>query len=142
MSVVQRRWRSIVHVRIVLLAACLALVVVAVAGAAPPPADLIGSWTRTVSAKDVARAHSTKIAAGTTWTLVIASAKSSVRSGRVATYTGTITPAAPTLVHIELGGNVSNLYAWRRVGTTLIFTKKHDPSANRAAILVGTWKRR
>jgi hypothetical protein len=125
-----------------LLPVCVALAVVAAAGAASAPPDLIGSWTRTVSAKDIARAHSTKIAAGTTWTLVITSRKSSLRSPHIATYTGTIVPAAPTLIHIELGGDTSNLYAWRRLGTTLIVTKKHDPNADHAAILVGTWKRR
>jgi hypothetical protein len=125
-----------------LAAVCVALAVVAAAGAAPAPPDLIGSWTRTVSAKDIARAHSTKITAGTTWVLVIASGKSSVRSPHIATYTGTVVPAGPTLVHIELAGDTSDLYAWRRLGTTLIFTKKHDPNANRAAIFAGTWRRR
>src|SRR5436190_2485497 len=139
MNPLRRRWRSVAHVKMLLPAVCVALTAAAAAGAAPAPPDLVGSWTRTISAKDIARAHAKQIAAGTTWTLAIGSTKSSVRSPHVATYTGTVVPAGPTLIHIELGGDSSDLYAWRRVGATLILTKQHDPIANRAAILVGTW---
>jgi hypothetical protein len=127
---------------LVLPVVCFAFVVVATAAAAPPPEQLIGTWTRTVSAKDVSHAHSRKISPGTTWTLVITKGKSSLRSPGVAGYTGSVVPATPTLVHMELGSAESDLYAWRLAGRTLILTKQHDPNADRTAILVGTWKHR
>ena len=55
-----------------LLAALVAgLIVVATASASPPPQQLIGKWTRTVTAADVHHAGATKVVAGLTWTLVV-----------------------------------------------------------------------
>jgi hypothetical protein len=142
MTLFQRRPRTVHAMKLLVPVVCFAFLVVATAAAAPPSPQLIATWTRTVSAKDVSRAHSTKIAPGTTWTLVITKRKSSLRSPGVAGYTGSVVPAAPTLVHMELGSDASDLYAWRLAGQSLILTKQHDPNADRTAILVGAWKRR
>lgn len=128
--------------KVLLPVVCVALAVVAGARAAAPPPQLVGTWTRTVSATDVARAKSTRIKAGSTWTLVVTTHKASLRSTGVAGYTGAIVPATATLVNVELGGDKANLYAWRRAGNTLVLSKKHDPNADLAAVLAGTWKRR
>jgi hypothetical protein len=131
-----------VPVKKLLAAAVVALVVVAAAGAAPPPTELVGTWTRTVSKLDVARAHSKRIKPGSTWTLVMAKGRSTLRSPGVAGYTGAVVPAAPTLVNVELVSKDTDLYGWGRTGRTLVFTKKHDQDPDRVAILAGTWKLR
>lgn len=118
-----------------------ALVAVAAAAAAPPPNELLGTWTRTVSAADIHRAHSKRVLPGTVWTLVVGTKGSSVRSPTTKPLKGQVVPAAPALVNIELGTE-PDLYQWRRAGKTVILTLKHDPSADRTAILVGAWKRR
>jgi hypothetical protein len=126
---------------VLLSALGVALVAAAGAAAGPPPDELLGTWTRTVSSADVHRAHSRRVLPGTTWTLVVGRKGSSVRSAATKPLKGQVVPAAPTLVNIELGTK-PDLYLWRRAGKTMILTRKHDPSADRAAILVGSWKRR
>lgn len=93
-----------------------------------------------MSKHDVLRAHAKKIKPGSVWTLVVTASKSSLRSSAVTRWTGTIVPSNATLVHIELGAD-ADLYAWRRAGHTLVLAKKHDPNADRAAVLGGTWLR-
>src|SRR3954466_8539329 len=88
---------------IVLSAVALALVVVATATAAPPPDPMLGTWTRTVTKADVKRAHSKRVVAGSTWTLVIRKETSRASSPGVKPFKGAIVIAAPTLVNLELG---------------------------------------
>ena len=122
-----------------LLVAALALA--ATAAAAPPPPQMVGKWTRTVTARDVRRAHSTKIVPGKTWTLVITQHGSRVSTpGRVA-LKGTIVPSNATQVHIELGPHEGDLYDWRRSGGRLTLHARIDPVADRVAVLDGVWKK-
>jgi hypothetical protein len=123
-----------------MLLVSVALVVVASAAAAPPPPQLLGTWTRTVSKTDVVHAHATKVKPGSVWTLVITENTSRLRTTAVTRWTGTIVPANATLVHVELGTEAS-LYAWRIAAHTLILAKKHDPNADRSAVLAGSWQR-
>jgi len=126
----------------VLLAALLAaLIVTAAASAAAPPHPVIGTWTRTVSAQDISRAHAKKIKAGSTWKLVITEHKSTLSSPGAKSYSGTIIPSSRTQVSFELGPDEANLYTWRLAGKTLTLKKYSDPSAERVAILDGAWKR-
>ena len=118
-----------------------ALVVAATAAAAPPPPQLVGKWTRTVTASDVRRAHSTKIVPGKTWTLVITQHGSRVSTpGRLA-WKGGVVPSNATQVHMELGPHEGDLYHWRRSSGSLTLHARVDPVADRAAVLSGTWKK-
>jgi hypothetical protein len=126
-------------VKLLLLAAVGVALVIVAAAAAAPPEQLLGTWTRTVSAADVNRAHATGIIGGSKWTLTIGRSKSTVRSAGGKSLKGVVIPASATLVNIELGAK-PDLYGWRRAGKTVVFIFKHDPNPNRVAILVGTWK--
>jgi hypothetical protein len=126
---------------IVLSAVGAALIIVAAATAAPPPDPMLGTWTRTVTKADVQRAHSKRVVAGSKWTLVIGKETSRATSPGARAFKGAIIIATPGAVNIELGAE-NCLYAWRRIGSTLLFILSSDPNHNRQAILVGTWKRR
>jgi hypothetical protein len=125
-----------------LLAAIVAgLIVVATASASPPPKQLIGKWTRTVTAADVHHAGATKVIAGLTWTLVVTQQGSTASHGATK-MRGQIIPSNATQVNIELGQQKPNLYDWRRIGTKLVLHARVEPNADRAAVLVGTWVKR
>lgn len=120
---------------------CIALVAAASAHASPPPADMVGKWTRTVTQRDVRQAKSKLIKPGSVWTFTITESQSTAKSPTVKkVFRGQIVPAAANLLNIELGADPC-LYAYHRVGSTLIFTLRSDDNANRKAILIGTWKR-
>ena len=124
----------------VLLVLGVALVAVSAVDAAPPPQQLFGTWTRTVSKRDVLRAGAKKIEPGSVWTLVVRADKSSLRSAAVTGWTGMIVAVNATNVNIELGTGV-DLYSWRLAGHTLILAKKEDQNTDRWAVLGGTWQR-
>ena len=132
---------SVSTVKIVVAALLAALVVVASAAASPPPKQILGKWTRTVTAADVHRAGATRVVAGLTWTLLIAQRGSSASHGTIH-MRGKVVPTNATQVNIELGQQKPNLYDWRRVGKTLILHARVEPNADRAAVLVGTWVKR
>jgi hypothetical protein len=127
--------------KVLLAGVCVALVVVAAASAATPPQQLIGTWTRTVSAKDIERAHAKKVKAGSKWTLVIRVGKSTASSPGLKGFSGTVVPSSATQVSFEIGSRQTNLYNFRVAGKTLTFTKYTDDNPERTAILVGAWKR-
>jgi hypothetical protein len=133
--------RSLGRMKTLLAAVVAALVVVSSAAASPPPKQMIGKWTRTVTAADVHHAGATKVVAGLTWTLVIAQRASSASHGTT-TLRGEVIPTSATQVNIELGQQKPNLYDWRRVGTKLILHARVEPNRDRAAVLVGTWVKR
>jgi hypothetical protein len=127
--------------RRLLVVLAIGLVAVASAHASPPPTDMVGKWTRTVTQRDVRQARSTQIKAGSVWTLTITQRESVAKSPTVKrVFRGQITPAAANLVNIELGADAC-LYAFHRVGNTLVFTLRQDDNANRKAVVLGTWKR-
>ena len=134
--------RSIGGMKTLLAAVAAALAVAATASAALPPKELVGKWTRTVTASDVQRAHSTKIIPGTTWTLVIAQHESRVSTAGGAPMKGNVVPSNATQVNIELGAQKPNLYDWRRSGKKLTLHARVDQVADRAAVLSGVWKKR
>jgi hypothetical protein len=124
-----------------LLVVCVALIGAASAQASPPPTDMVGKWTRTVTQRDIRQARSKLIKAGSVWTLTITQRESVAKSPAVKkVFRGQITPAAANLVNIELGADAC-LYAYHRVGKTLVFTLRSDDNANRKAVVIGTWKR-
>jgi hypothetical protein len=124
-----------------LLVASVALITTASALATPPPTDMVGKWTRTVTQRDVRQARSKLIKAGSVWTLTITQRESVAKSPSVKkVFRGQITPAAANLLNIELGADAC-LYAYHRVGNTLVFTLRSDDNANRKAVVIGTWKR-
>jgi hypothetical protein len=127
--------------RRLLVVVCIALVAAASAHASPPPTDMVGKWTRTVTQRDVRQAKSKLVKAGSVWTLTITQSQSTAKSPTVKkVFRGQIVPAAANLVNLELGADPC-LYAYHRVGKTLIFTLRSDDNANRKAIVIGTWKR-
>jgi hypothetical protein len=124
-----------------LLVLFVALAATASAQASPPPADMVGKWTRTVTQRDVRRAGSKLIKPGSVWTLTITQRESVAKSPTVRkVFRGQITPAAANLMNLELGADPC-LYAYHRTGKTLVFTLRSDDNANRKAIVIGTWKR-
>jgi hypothetical protein len=124
-----------------LVVACVALVAAASAQASPPPTDMVGKWTRTVTQRDVRRAKSKLVKVGSVWTLTITQSQSTAKSPTVKkVFRGQIVPAAANLVNLELGADPC-LYAYHRVGNTLVFALRSDDNANRKAIVIGTWKR-
>ena len=118
-----------------------ALVLAASAAAASPPKQMLGTWTRTVTATDIRRADAKKVVPGKSWTLVITSLHSSAGQGKT-TLRGNIVPTSATQVNIELGQQRPNLYEWRRVGSKLILHARFEPNPDRGAVLVGTWVKR
>lgn len=124
-----------------LAAAIAALVVASSAAASPPPQQMIGKWTRTVTAADVTRAGATGVVAGLKWTLAI-SQNGSIASQGTTKMRGEIIPSSATQVNIEIGQQKPNLYGWRRVGTRLFLHAVVESNANRKAVLVGTWVKR
>src|SRR5437868_934495 len=96
-----------------------ALVLASTAAASPPPKQMLGKWSRTVTAADVNRTGATKVVAGLTWTLVITQNGSRASQGTT-TIRGELVPSNATQVNIELGQQKPNLYDWRRVGKKLV----------------------
>jgi len=135
-------WHSVGAMKTLLAALVAALIVVATASASPPPKELVGKWTRTVSAADVLRAHARKVIIGTTWTLSITQ-RGSIAStpGRVP-LRGEIIPSSPTQINIEIGQQKPNLYSWKRSGKSLALHAYADSIADRTAVLNGVWKKR
>jgi hypothetical protein len=127
--------------KMLLFGVCVALVLVASASASTPPQQLIGTWTRTVSAQDIQRAHAKKVKAGSKWTLVIRPGTSTASSPGLKGFSGAVVPSSATQVSFELGTHETDLYNFRVAGKTLTFTKYTDDNRERTAILVGVWKR-
>ena len=133
---------SVGGMKILLGAVLAALVVVATASAAPPPTELVGKWTRTVSTADVLRAHARKSIAGTTWTLSITQHGSTASTPGRVPMRGEIVPSSATQVNIEIGQQKPNLYSWHRTGKQLTLHAYADSIADRNAVLNGLWKKR
>ena len=113
------------------------------------PAQLVGQWTRKVTAADVKRAGAPLfggIPAGSVWTLTIKkSGAASVSSkGQGPPFTGKIVSAGANRVHINVGFLFPNVYRWRVSGRLLTFTKisESPTQADRAAVFWGVWKRK
>src|SRR5215471_15472335 len=91
------------------------------------PAKLVGTWTRTVSLKDVTKSGGYGTPPGSTWTLIVKkSGAGSVNSPGGQPFTGKIVTAGSGRVHINLGNPVTNVYTWRVAGRALTFTKVKD----------------
>jgi opacity protein-like surface antigen len=137
--------RTVVCVRPLLataVVAAAALFAAAAVSAAPPPTQLLGTWTRTVSKADVARAHSTRVKAGSKWTLVITAAKAVASSPGLKPFRGHFTLETVSTVSLSVGDGKYNLYGWQRIGNQLLFNFQKDDNANRRAVLAGLWKHR
>ncbi len=105
------------------------------------PAQLVGRWTRTVTATDAK--HTGGIPAGTVWTLTIKrTGAASVSSPGVVSFAGSLLPASADRVDIKLGFPFPDAYQWRLSGPLLTFTKVSDRIAYRAALFSGIWKRK
>ena len=136
-----RRGCNVRGVKVLVSAIALALALAASAAAAPPAQQLLGTWTRTVTAADVQKAGATKVVGGQTWTLVITRDESSASHGKT-TMRGNVVPTNATQVNIELGQQKPNLYRWQRVGNKLILHANAEPNRDRKAVLVGSWVKR
>jgi hypothetical protein len=110
------------------------------------PAQLVGQWTRTVTAVDVKRSGSTDVSAGSVWTLTIkksgAASISTPTSSERSRFTGHIVPAGANRVHIYVPFVIPNVYRWRVSGRLLTFTKISDKFATAAPVFPGVWKRK
>lgn len=109
------------------------------------PAQLVGKWTRTVTANDVKRTGGTGVPPGTRCTLTIMKTgvqTASVTCTNIGGFNGTIVPAAAGRVHINVGAPGANLYSWRVSGQRLTITKIKEDVWDRAAVFSGVWKRK
>ncbi len=111
------------------------------------PAQLVGPWTRTVTAVDVKRSGSTDVAAGSVWTLTIKKSGAASISGRggglaLPGHTGHIVPAGANRVHIYVPFVFPNVYRWRVSRRLLTFTKISDKLGTNAPVFPGVWKRK
>lgn len=123
----------------------------------PVPAILVGTWTRTVTSRDVKRSGTADITKGSVWTLLVKKSGVAFVGGRggfleliagsfqgtliVGSFQGTIVPAAPNRVHINLDAHTTNVYTWSVSGRALTLTKVKDRDPDRAAVFWGIWKR-
>ena len=116
-----------------------------IAGSTAPstaPPKLVGRWTRTVTAADVARTPTHGIGIGSTWTLIVKkSGAILVGQPNVGALSGKIVPAGATRVHIKVGTPAPDVYGWRVSGKRLTFTKIKDTDSDRAVVFWGTWHR-
>src|SRR5262245_61148491 len=111
----------------------------------PLPAQLVGTWTRTVTAADVKRDQSYGGPGGGRWTLTIkANGAASVGSKGLGTFKGPIVAAGPNRVHINVGLVFPNTYSWRVSGRNLTFTKISESrvATDKLVVFWGTWKRK
>lgn len=107
------------------------------------PAKLVGTWTRKVTASDVARAHSTGIPPGTVWTLTVKpNGAAVVGSPGIVTFGGKVIPAGVGRARLELGLASPDVYRWSGTTRRLTFDKIRDPVADRVAVFSGAWRRR
>ena len=107
------------------------------------PAQLVGRWTRTVTAADVKREGVPEPAAGTVFTLTIKkSGAASLSSTAQDHFTGRIVPAGANRVHINVAFVFPNVYRWRVSGRLLTFTKISDNFHTNAAVFWGVWTRK
>src|SRR5262249_22039166 len=120
-------------------------------GASSPPAKLVGSWTRTITAADVRRSGAQTLLEGAVCTVTIKPttfkkgpyrgwmpARSACVNG-AGTHVGWIVPAGANRIHINLGYASQSTYTWRVSGRRLTFDVRDDESADRRAAFVGTW---
>ena len=113
------------------------------------PAQLVGRWTRTVTAADLKREGVTDPAAGTVFTLTIKKSGAASLSGKTPgvedqtpPFTGPIAPAGANRVHINVAFAFPNVYRWSVSGRLLTFTKISDHFHVNAAVFSGVWKRK
>ena len=113
------------------------------------PAQLVGRWTRTVTATDLKREGVTDPPAGTVFTLTIMKSGAASLSGKTPgvkdqtpPFTGPIVPAGANRVHINVAFAFPNVYRWRVSGRLLTFTKISDNFHTNAAVFSGVWKRK
>ena len=105
------------------------------------PAPLVGTWKRTVTTADVNREHAKGVAANTVYTLIIKKSGVGVLGSSVAGFQGKIVPGGANRVHINIGTPVANVYVWHVSGRLLTFKKVKDSEPDRAAAVVGVWRR-
>jgi hypothetical protein len=132
------------------LIALAALAVPAGAGARvdAAPTEVVGTWSRTVTAADAAKRG--KVATGPWRFVVKLSGAMSLFNGSStrAVVTGTLRAGpSSTLRMLDLrvagGGRCATdvTYRWRRTGDRLTLSTTGDKCPGRAAVLVGTWRR-
>jgi hypothetical protein len=140
--------QSVRLMRAASIAAALSLVAAggSTAGSTAPsaaPPKLVGRWTRTVTAADLARTPSNFVQIGSVWTLIVKKNGAFLvgSAQTVGAIPGTIVPAGATRVHIKGGTPAPDVYGWRVSGKRLTFTKIKDTDADRAVVFLGTWHR-
>jgi hypothetical protein len=113
----------------------------ALAGGQRFPPQLVGKWTRTVTAADVVRSKTNGVTAGSFWTLIVQKSGASIAGGNGGQFTGKLVPAGATTINVEMGDATPNVYAWHIAGRRLILTRVRDADGDRAAVFSGTWHR-
>ena len=109
------------------------------------PAQLVGTWTRTVTKADVTREEAAPSLAGSACTLTVkrgGSARIVCPHTPGAVFTGTIVPKGKNHVQVVFGDLSPNSYSWRVAGRHLVLAKLEDPTPDRAATMAGTWTRK
>lgn len=125
----------------------------------PVPAILVGTWTRTITSRDVKRSGTADITKGSDWTLLVKKSGVAFVAGRgglfqeliggsfhgtliVGSFQGTIVPAGSNRVHVNLGAHTTDVYTWSVSGRALTLTKVKDRDRDREAVFWGIWKRK
>ena len=113
------------------------------------PRQLVGTWTRQVTATDIKRAGDwgdSEVPPGAVFRLTIRKNGSATLTARVrpSGWSGVLVPAGTHRVHINLPFVFPNTYKWRASGRLLTFTKisDSDPDGFRQAVFSGVWKRK
>jgi hypothetical protein len=106
------------------------------------PAQIVGTWTRTVTKADVTREEAYGPLAGSACTLTVQrSGAAHVACPKIqSAFTGSFVPKGTNRIQIEFADQNPNSYSWRVSGKRLFLKKLKDANADRAATMSGTWK--
>jgi hypothetical protein len=106
----------------------------------PFPASLVGTWRRTVTKEDVARASANSYLVGRC-TLTVAAGGDSNLTCPAGPFTGRLIPTGDGEMQIAMGTTLPNAYGWVVDGSRLTLTTRDDPTPDRVAVMEGVWQR-
>lgn len=123
--------------------------------AVPFPKQLVGFWSRNVTAADIRRAGAKHAVTPGVWNVDVNQAKSGTYGNVYIGQTGrrrpplggTIVPLGPGRVYVVVGfpsGSLPgppNEWRWKVAGKLLTLTRVRDPNPDRVAFFAGTWKK-
>jgi hypothetical protein len=104
------------------------------------PSSLIGTWTRTITAADVAGISGARLTPGTSCTFTVRpSGAASIACSGVRRVSGSIDAAGPARIRTTLGPYSGSLYRWSLSGARLTVTMIEEAAADPG--VDGVWHR-